>query len=185
MNDKTERSSRRGGNNLHSSASQSAKDWARIPGDDKPFDPTPWLKYQAVVLWGAVHYSPLLPKSRAWLVWDKREDTTSDDNADCDFAWTNLRGPARLYRQMWRGVCRNGAENGEALQHPHQKPIALMKWVVSRCPNGLLLDPYMGSGTTLLAAKELGIPAIGIEIVESSCEIAAKRLGQEVFAFGL
>lgn len=188
MKDKSERASRVSSTQLlHCAAGLAAKDWNRIHGDDQPFNPAPWVTMAKCVLFGAVHYSSRLPESRAWLVWDKRDGTTPDDNADCDFAWTNLRGPARLYRQLWRGVCREGAENAEELQHPHQKPIALMKWVILQCKlseGETVLDPYMGSGTTLSAAKQLGLKAIGIEIEEKYCEIAAKRLAQEVIKFG-
>jgi len=69
--------------------------------------------------------------------------------------------------------------------HPTVKPIALMKWLVTLItpPKGIVLDPFMGSGTTIWAAKELGIRAIGIDITEKYCEIAAKRLSQEVLDF--
>jgi DNA modification methylase len=65
--------------------------------------------------------------------------------------------------------------------HPTQKPVALMRWCLSFVPDAqLILDPFMGSGTTLRAAKDLGRRAIGIEIEERYCEIAVKRLAQEV-----
>lgn len=70
------------------------------------------------------------------------------------------------------------ATNGQ--QHPTEKPLSIMRWVVSRSPEGTILDPFMGSGTTLRAAKDLGRKAIGIEIEERYCEIAAKRMAQEV-----
>jgi site-specific DNA-methyltransferase (adenine-specific) len=68
-------------------------------------------------------------------------------------------------------------------EHPTQKPISLMLWCIAMT-SGTVLDPYMGSGTVLEAAKNLGRKAIGIDIEERYCDIAAKRLSQEVFDFG-
>jgi DNA modification methylase len=67
-------------------------------------------------------------------------------------------------------------------EHPSQKPIRLMRDVLLKCPEGIVLDPFMGSGTTLRAAKDLNRKAIGIEIDERYCEIAAKRMAQTVMA---
>ncbi len=68
-------------------------------------------------------------------------------------------------------------------QHPTQKPCALMRWCIGFFPDAqTVLDPFMGSGTTLRAAKDLGRKAIGIEISEEYCEIASKRMSQEVLA---
>ncbi len=67
--------------------------------------------------------------------------------------------------------------------HPSQKPLRLMSELIEIAKPASILDPFMGSGTTLVAAKRAGLPAIGIEIEERYCEIAAKRLSQEVFEF--
>jgi site-specific DNA-methyltransferase (adenine-specific) len=88
------------------------------------------------------------------------------------------------------GVIKNGGQDAMAFtigregkfDHPSQKPLPFMRFLVSRLTeqSGIILDPFMGSGTTLVAAKQLGRKAIGIEIEEKYCEIAVKRLAQEV-----
>lgn len=186
MKDKSDRSTTFSRCAMPHAGMQQPRKWDCIVGDDEDFDPSLWTAYPKCVLFGAVHFSPRLPKSRCWLVWDKREGGTPDDNADCDFAWTNLPGPARMFSQLWRGMVRRGVENAVPIVHPHQKPLDLMQWVITRCglsAGDLILDPYMGSGTTLVAAKNLGFTAIGIDIEERHCEIAAKRLSQEVMNF--
>jgi site-specific DNA-methyltransferase (adenine-specific) len=83
---------------------------------------------------------------------------------------------------MWKGICQAGEKFPRV--HPTQKPEALMRWCLNLAPNAqVVFDPFMGSGTTLRAAKDLGRKAIGIEIEERYCEIAANRLRQEVLSF--
>ena len=163
-----------------------------IIGDDAPFDPA-WLlsRFPRLVLFGANHYADRLPASPSWVVWDKRVGMASNDQADCELAWTNLGGPARMFRQLWNGGGGRRKDNptarrGEPVSfHPTQKPLGLMRWLIERHsrPGDLILDPYAGSGTTLRAAKDLGRRAIGIEIEPLYCETAARRLAQEVLPF--
>jgi len=151
------------------------KEYLPVHGDDKPFDPTPFLDYPEVMFFGGNYFSSKLPNSSCWLVWDK--DNTGNF-ADCELVWTNLRGAIRKFKHRWNGCLK---EFPEFRYHPTQKPLRLMKWCIEQSKTtGIILDPFMGSGTTLVAAKELDRKAIGIEIEEKYCEIAVDRLKQEI-----
>ena len=143
-----------------------------IVGDDSPFDPTPWLSYPQVILWGSNHFGRLLPVGTT-LVWVKRYDEAFGSYlSDAEVAW--MKGGEGVY--CFRET---GYKSNEPRFHPTQKPIALIRWCVTKT-EGVILDPYMGSGTTLVAAKTFGRPAIGIEIEERYCEVAVRRLAQGV-----
>ena len=157
------------------------KRWGRIEGDDEPFDPTPWLGFAKVIMWGANYYADRLPAVPSWLIWDKRCGTTSDDGADCEMAWTNLGGPARIFHHLWRGICRAGEENvaHSPRLHPAQKPVALMDWCIERCKiksGALIADPYMGSAPVGVAAVRRGLRYVGVEINPTHFETACRRV---------
>ena len=154
-------------------------DYPPVHADARSFDPAPLLALGLpTALWGANYFADRLPASGGWLVWDK-ERPDSLDQATCELAWTNYVHGVRRFRYLWNGMIRAG---DEVLVHPTQKPVALMRWVLSLpwTPRGTVLDPYMGAGPVMLAAKDFGRRAIGIEIEERYCEIAARRLSQEV-----
>lgn len=152
--------------------------WPKVmTGDTQTFDPTPWLAFPQVILWGANHYASRLPDSGAWFIWDKRDGRTSNDQSDCELAWSNVGRTARLHRQLWRGMIRAGedAPSRSPKQHPAQKPIELMLWCVGKT-TGTVLDPYAGSFTTGLACMRLGRRFTGIEIERRYFDIGCARL---------
>lgn len=159
-----------------------AHDFPPIQGDDRPFDPAPWLGFPIVALWGAHNYSSKLPDCRGWLVWDKRPHGQRNDNGDAELCWTNQEMVVRVHRQLWMGMMRGGEMNlskGGALQHPTQKPVELMRWVLkeTKVPRGAtVLDPYMGSGTTGVACMNMGISFIGVELEPTYFETACERI---------
>lgn len=154
-----------------------------VLGDDEPINPSFILALQVpTILWGANHFIDKLPPSASWFVWDKRDGGASDDSADCEMAWTNLGGPARLYHHLWRGMIK-ATERDQRRVHPTQKPVALMRWCLLRAklaPGALVYDPYMGSGPIAKACKQLGYRYIGCELAEEYCETTALGLQQEV-----
>lgn len=158
-------------------------EWEPMEGDDEPFDPSHLLTYRRLVIFGANHFADKLPASRSWLVWDKRDGATPDDNADAELIWTNLDTVVRVYRQCWRGFARSGEESGQKHLHNTQKPVALMKWLIEKWtkPGDLIVEPYAGSGPVMVAAKQLGRRAVGCEIRVEYCKTAAARLYQESF----
>ena len=147
-----------------------------IIGDDAPFDPAALIGCRQVILWGANHYSSRLPDQSRWLTWDKRDGVCSNDQADCEHAWTNLGGPARIIRHLWNGMLK-ASERGEPRVHPTQKPIAVMEWCINMT-KGTVVDPYMGSGSTGLACVRLGRKFVGIELHEPYFDIACRRISE-------
>lgn len=154
--------------------------WKEMYKNDEPFNPTFLLPLGNLILWGANCYASRLPDSKTWLAWIKTyTDGRKGQGGDVDFAWTNCVGRSRSFYYLWAGYYRDG-EVGRYL-HPTQKPEALIEWCLSLVPNAnLILDPFLGSGTTAYCAKKLNRKCIGIEIEERYCEISAKRCSQMV-----
>lgn len=152
-----------------------SRDKERIIDDNTPFDPSPFLHFNSVMLWGANNFINSLPPG-SWLLWDKRNGDGTAFLSDGEIAWWNMgRG---IYIKSISGQWHRSTAGGF---HPTQKPVELMKWCIKKNNQyGTILDPFMGSGTTLVAAKQLGRKAIGIEIEERYCQIAVERLRQSV-----
>jgi DNA modification methylase len=122
------------------------------------------------------NYFPLGPTS-CWLIWDKQNG--DNDFADCELAWTNLQKAVRRIYWRWAGMIKKG---DDVREHPTQKPVGVMEWCLGHIPDaGLIMDPFMGSGTTGVACVKQGRKFIGIEMDEGYFDIACKRI-REAYA---
>lgn len=157
----------------------------RIHGDDSDFDPRTWTQAagdKPVVLFGADHYKTRLPEAGRFLCWDKscgHGPAASFVNAE--FMWTNRRNPRTIVRHFWMGRMRadDGADGKRVRHHVSQKPVSVMQWCIEHARIGLdrvVLDPYMGSGSTGVAALLSGRRFLGVEIDDAHFEIACQRI---------
>ncbi len=123
------------------------------------------------IIFGGNYYS--LPPAKCWLIWDKKNGDT--DFADCELAWTNLDKSVRKIDWLWSGFKKQVPEDRF---HLTQKPRAVMEWCIGHLPpeTRTILDPFMGSGTTLVACAKLGKRGVGIEISEQHFETACARV---------
>jgi site-specific DNA-methyltransferase (adenine-specific)/modification methylase len=144
------------------------KDWDKSTPDSNLIDEI-LKKGNKAILWGGNYFN--LPPSRCWLVWHKPDGLPSFSRVE--LAWTNMDKLAGYFQ--WTIA----ATNPERVGHPTQKPLALMKWCIEQAGNPeTILDPFMGSGTTGVAAIEAGRKFIGIEKEAKYFDIACKRIEQ-------
>ena len=124
------------------------------------------------IIWGGQYFADLLPAQGKWLWWDKCQ--TMPTFGDGELAWTNLKGVApKKFTYSNNGLM--AKEKGRV--HPTQKPVQLMKWCIGFVPDAeVILDCFMGSGTTGIAAVQMGLSFIGIEREPKYFEIACKRI---------
>lgn len=147
-----------------------------IAGDGEPFDPSFLLELNVpLVLWGANFYSDKLPGA-GWLIWDKRPgiEDMQFNRSDSELAYFSRSKTVKTIRYLWHGICRDG-EVGEHY-HPTQKPVEVMEKCLCFVEGETILDPFMGSGTTGVAAVKLGRKFIGIEIEPKYFDIACRRI---------
>ena len=145
-----------------------------ITGDDRPFDPS-WLAQaaDAVTLWGSNHFGQRLPVGTT-LVWVKRNDAAYGSFlSDAELAWE--KGGHGVYCR--RDLSMNAVAGDRV--HPSQKPVGIMRWCIDRAklaPGSLVADPYMGSGSTGIAALDAGMQFVGVEIDPDYFDIACRRI---------
>lgn len=153
--------------------------YAPIIGDDttdtavQAFRVCAGLKPRASVWWGANHYASALPDSACWIVWDKE---TTGNFADAELAWTNKDLAVRLFKHKWNGLVKD-SERGEKRIHPTQKPVALAVWCLEKLGEGgdVVLDPFGGSGSTLIACESTQRRGFLMELSEPYCDVIVAR----------
>lgn len=146
--------------------SRGDKDW-----DDTTPDLSHWIGMADLLcFWGGNYFADQLPISNDWLIWHKVNDGRSF--SECEMAWTNFGRQARHLSHHW---------SGEEKNHPTQKPLRVMQWTLEQAPTAIMvLDPFMGSGTTGVAAIQLGRKFIGVERDAKYFDIACKRIEHAV-----
>ena len=123
------------------------------------------------IIWGGNYFADLLPPTMRWLAWDKGQRDFS--LADMELAWTSQQKAVRVFTYARGKAVRDGK------QHPTQKPVALMEWCLGFLPSAqTILDPFMGSGTTLVACQRLGRSGTGIELDPDYFDIACRRVDE-------
>ena len=135
------------------------------------------LSSRDAIIWGGNYFADILPRGGRWLFWDKKNNMPSF--SDGEMAWTNIAGVS-VKKFTHYNQCVD-----DAREHPTQKPLQLMRWCLGFADDAVtILDPFAGSGTTGRACKDLNRKCTMIEREERYCEIAARRMGQEVLNLG-
>lgn len=158
-------------------------DYPPVFGDDKPFDPTPFIRFPCC-LFGGNYFAHRLPPSSGWIVWDKQRPANIDQST-CELAWTNFVKGVRVFRYLWHGCMRAGKDQ---IVHPTQKPVDLFKWIIGLKwfpQDAIIVDPFAGSGSALVAAKAMGKKFIGVEMSGDYVDIINKRINSVGCQFDL
>jgi site-specific DNA-methyltransferase (adenine-specific) len=153
-----------------------------VIGDDEPFDPLPFVRVAPFLLFfGGDHFADRLPPGGIFHVWDKEcgRSGRNDTFSDAEIFWTNWAGKRRVIRYLWKGLQTEDGSGGDKERfHPTQKPIDVMRQCIDMCPGiiSTIFDPFMGSGTTGIAAVQSGRKFIGVEIEPTYFDIACTRI---------
>jgi hypothetical protein len=148
-----------------------------IYGDDEPFDPRLLLEVgENQIIFGGNYFASKMPDSRCWVVWDKNN---TGNFADAELAWTSFDKSVRLYQHTWNGLLREGSRDVEGVRrmHPTQKPAGLFAEILRDFSDEgvVIFDPYLGSGTTIIACEISRRVGVGIEIDPAYCAVALQR----------
>ena len=131
------------------------------------------------IVWGGNYFLDYLDRATCMIVWDKGR--RGMDQADCEIAWTSLKGQSRIFNWKWNGMLQEDMKNKEPRIHPTQKPIELYKWLLNTfaSQDAVILDTHAGSASSLIACHRTGHKYVGFEIDEYYYDLAKKRLEAE------
>lgn len=134
------------------------------------------LNIETLFFWGANHYSHALPASSCWVVWDK-QGGKHVTYADVELCYSNIKAPARMFTHIWDGF-RRDSEKGEKRKHPTQKPVKLIEeiWEHFKLSSSLILDLFLGSGSTMVASHQLKRKCYGMELDPKYCQVIVDRM---------
>ena len=170
-----------GDKNYTRSKLATAKNYKAFSGNDKePPSKEYFMELQRIsknqIIWGANHFISRMPiDSSCWIVWDKQNG--ENDFADCELAWTSFKTAVRKFEFRWAGMLQGNMKNKEYRIHPTQKPVALYTWLLKSYakPGDRILDTHLGSGSSRIAAYEMGFDFVGCEIDKDYFEAQEKR----------
>jgi site-specific DNA-methyltransferase (adenine-specific) len=134
-----------------------------------------------VFIWGADYFSEHLPEKNAgsWVVWDKRGDESADKmfGSTFELCWSKARHKREIARVKWAGIFGMEKEHDKKRQHPTQKPVLLAKWFIDKwaAKAQIIVDLYLGSGSTLLACEQLDKSCYGMELDPKYCDVIIER----------
>ena len=169
-----------GGNNMAQATDYKPQEWDEKIPDKEAFEQM-FRVAKNLIIFGGNYMTEYLPPSSCWIVWDKQN---TGNFADCELAWTSFKTAVRKFKWRWNGMIQE--QNWKEKRfHPTQKPLGLIRQILKEYgkEGQLICDPFMGSGTTALACKQLSMNFIGFEINPEYCKIARERLQQDILSF--
>ena len=127
-----------------------------------------------MIFWGANYYASILPNGFGWLIWDKQRE--GDTFSGAEIAFVNKGVKVDVFRHQWHGMIK-ASEHGEKRLHPTQKPVALVEWCFNNYKSGnLILDGFLGSGSTMVASHQLKRKCYGMELDPKYCQVIIDRM---------
>lgn len=170
---------RKSGNGAAMKTAFAKKDWDKNTPDSSYFEQLFRVSKNQIV-WGANYYPQFLPPSMGWIVWDKDNGTTKF--SDCELAFSSFDVALRKWKYTWNGMIQGNMKNKESRIHPTQKPVKLYKWLLKNYAKegDRILDTHLGSGSSRIAAHDMGFEFVGYELDADYFAAQEARFAQHI-----